>query len=226
MKHAIIAIATMLLPIILSNSMYTTGKARMEVQDYFKTPPTGKDKTRLMHIERVIAVEGGYQNCRYDRGNAGVGTKYGITPATFKKYEGYKPTIRQMKGLTKEDAVCIYEKIWQDSGMYLLADDVAGDVFDAYVNMPLTSLQMIEKLTGHKGCVSAFKMDTITASIISMMTPEVFRSRLKHARKQYYRFRAGKYDGSEWHQHFRKLGKSGSTGNARYLKGWLSRIEK
>lgn len=224
MKHAIFALATMLIPIILPTAIQTSGMNRTDVADYFKTQ-IHTHATREVHIERVLAIEGGYQNCKHDKANAGVGTKYGITPATFKKYIGYKPNVRQMKALSKKEAAKIYVQIWEDSGMDNLPDGVAGDVFDAYVNMPQTTLQIIEKITGRKGCSDFFMIDEATASAIRKMSSEVFKGRLKEARKQYYRFRAGRYDKSEWHKYFHRLGKTGSSGNTRYLNGWLSRLE-
>ena len=224
MKHAIIALATMLLPVILPNPIYTSGMNRKDVADYFKPSPA-TSVSRSVHIERVIAIEGGYQNCRYDKGNAGVGTKYGITPATYKRHKGYKPNVSQMKALSKQEAAKIYTKIWEDSGMNSLPEQVAGEVFDAYVNMPQTALQIIEKITAVKGCATSFRIDEATASAIRKIPPEVFKRSFKEARKQYYLFRAGKYNKSHWHKYYQRLGKSGSSGNTRYLNGWLSRLE-
>jgi len=185
-----------------------------------------KPNSRNDHIETVISNEGGYQNCRYDRANRGIGTKFGITPATYKKYKGKLPTVSQMKAMRKEVAFDIYVRIWQDSGMDLLPEDIAGDVFDAFVNTPYTSLQILERITGIHTCAERFRIDEATAIALRSMPSEGFRRQFKEARKQYYMFRAANHTKSDWQNFYRKIGKTGSPNNARYLTGWLKRLDE
>lgn len=223
MKHVITAFATLLLPLV--NPPETTNAAPHTAANFtLPTPPPQPSPNPAKYIGQVIAIEGGYQNYPDDGANAGIGTKYGITPRTYQKYKGKLPTARQMKALSKTEAAGIYARIWQDAGMYLLPDAVVADVFDAYVNTPQTALQIIERITATQGCASAFAIDSATARAIGQIPAQVFTQKLKEARRQYYLYRAGKYNKSSWHLFFKRIGKSGSKKNSRYLEGWMKRL--
>lgn len=174
------------------------------------------------HIKQVIETEGGYQNHPYDFANKGVGTKYGITPLTYKKYTGKAATEIAMKSLTTNQAASIYLQIWQEVNMDLVPDEVAGEVFDFYINTPKTCLQVMERITGTTGSAKNWAISPQMADAIKRT--KNFKAKLYEARRQYFLYRAAKYNPTDWHAFYRKIGKKGSSQNAQFLEGWLNRI--
>jgi len=223
MKHVLTALASLMLPLV-NPPVYTSAAHHAAT---FAVSKPAKVTNPAGHIRQVMVVEGGYQNYPDDMANTGIGTKYGITPRTWQKYKGKGklPTAKQMKSLSKAEAMRIYTLIWHDAGMYLLPDEVAGEVFDAYVNTPQTALQIIERITGKRGCAQKMAIDSATARAIGRLPAGTFTRQLKEARTQYYRYRAGKYNNSSWHRFFRAKGKTGNPRNSKYLEGWLKRLE-
>lgn len=189
-----------------------------------KSPLPIKKSSKHHHINEVILAEGGYQNHPYDSANRGVGTKYGITPLTYEKHTGKPATVAAMKALSKEQAADIYLQIWNAANMDILPDDVAGCVFDFFINTPQTCLQVIDHITGIGSAAKNWGIDTATANAI--MQTKDFKSKLHEARRQYFLYRAAKYNQSAWHSFYRKIGKKGNKQNAKFINGWLNRLEK
>ena len=219
MKKPVLAlVAALIFPLTSGNfSTYQAPKQAQHCPPQIK-PIYGK----LHHIKAVIQKEGGYQNHPYDQANRGAGTKYGITPATYKAFTGKQPTAAAMKALSKAEATAIYDKLWQQSNMDLLPDEVAGCVFDFYINTPKTAMQVIERITQTSGSAKALAINQSAAKAIAQ-NPN-FCHALKDARAHYYQYRAAKYNQSDWHRYFKKIGKTGSPQNRQFLRGWLARI--
>lgn len=189
-----------------------------------KSPLPMKKARKHYHINEVILAEGGYQNHPYDFANRGVGTKYGITPLTYEKHTGKPATAAAMKALSKEQAAAIYGQLWNKAKMDLLPDEVAGEVFDFFINTPKTCLQVIDHITGIGSAAKNWAIDPPTADAI--MQTKDFKVKLYEARRQYFLYRAAEYNQSAWHSFYRKIGKKGSPQNAKFLHGWLNRLEK
>lgn len=100
-------------------------------------------RAAVMHrsIERVLTHEGGYANESRDPGGP---TRYGITRATARAF-GY---TGRMDALPLGVASIFYEKIWVLSGASAVADDeLAFQVFDAYVQHGPRSIQWVQQAT-------------------------------------------------------------------------------
>jgi lysozyme family protein len=69
-------------------------------------------------VARVLAVEGGYVEHRADPGGA---TKHGITRFRLAQYRGRPVTKREVRALTKSEAVKIYKAVYWDA---LKADEL------------------------------------------------------------------------------------------------------
>lgn len=231
MKPVLLGLATLLLPLANPQQQSSAAPAARHMQQLFyrgkaqarQSPANRANKAAI--IARVIKAEGGYQNYPDDPANKEVGTNWGITPATYKKYTGKQPTQQTMKALASRQAAAIYAQIWQDAGMNIVPAEAAEALFDFYINTPHTCLQIVEQLTGTKGSAKKLAIDSAAAKIIAEQDASLFAQKLTLARKEYYLYRAGKYNGGYWHRFFKKTGKSGSSKNARYLGGWLARTE-
>jgi len=70
-----------------------------------------------LFIPKLIKLEGGYQNQLTDHGNKNslgqyVGTNYGISAVLYEDIIGRPPTIIDMKSITKDEAINIYERVF------------------------------------------------------------------------------------------------------------------
>lgn len=233
MKSVLVGLATLLLPLANPQQQSSAAPAVRHMQQLFyrgnaqaqQNPAAATRAKKAAIIARVLKAEGGYQNYPDDPANANIGTNLGITPATYKKYTGKQPTAKIMKALTRRQAAAIYAQIWQAAGMDIVPAEAAEALFDAYINTPTTCLQIVEQLTGTRGSVDKLAIDSAAAKNIAKQGAILFAQKLTLARKEYYLYRAGKYNNGYWHRFFRLKGKTGSTKNARYLKGWLARTE-
>ena len=65
-------------------------------------------------LDKILDLEAGYQNQQEDTGNfidgQNIGTNRGITPQAYMDFYGVAPTVDEMKNLTKEQAVEIYNE--------------------------------------------------------------------------------------------------------------------
>jgi len=233
MKPVLLGLATLLLPLANPPQQSAAAPAARHIQQLFyrgkaqarQNPAAANRAKKAAIIARVLKAEGGYQNYPDDPANANIGTNWGITPRTYQKYTGTLPTHQTMKALTRAAAANIYAKIWQDAGMNLVPSAAAEALFDFYINTPQTCLQIVEQLTGTKGSVQKMAINPAAAKAIAGMGATLFTQKLNQARKEYYLYRAGKYNAGYWHRFFRQTGKTGSPRNARYLNGWLARTQ-
>ncbi|WP_234889504.1 glycosyl hydrolase 108 family protein [Sinorhizobium meliloti] len=87
-------------------------------------------ETLPVALELVFGDEGGYSNVKEDRG--GGPTKYGVTHRTLAAHRGGKSvTADQVKGMSREEAVDIYQRLfWPQCGGDLLPPGLDYAVFD------------------------------------------------------------------------------------------------
>lgn len=89
---------------------------------------------------QLLKHEGGYQDNPADPGNYDVqgnliGTNFGITPGTYKRYYGSYPSKTDMKNLTYNEAYDIYRGLyWDKNQLYFIQDQAAANqVLDTLV---------------------------------------------------------------------------------------------
>jgi len=104
-------------------------------------------------IGSVFVGEGGYSTDRADTGNyykgSFVGTNHGISAPVLATYLGRKPTVEDMKNLTKADAAAIYKKNYVTNfGIDLLPVDLQEIVFHSVVNGGTHGLKVVQGLIG------------------------------------------------------------------------------
>lgn len=230
MKPFLLGLATLLLPLANPQQQSAAAPARHYQQLFSRGKAMGAQKSankakKAAIIARILEREGGYQNYPDDPANGSIGTNFGITPNTYKMYTGKQPTTALMKALTSSQAANIYAQIWQDAGMDLVPADAAEALFDTYINTPHTCLKIVEALTGCDSPVQKMAIDSCAANAIARIGARLFAQKLTLARKEYYLYRAAKGSKSPWQGRFRRMGKTGSPRNARYLNGWLSRAD-
>ena len=128
----------------------------VEEQEEVSREPAGIE-TNDDILDHVLAVEAGYQNQSQDDGNKidgkMIGTNRGITPKAYKKFYGKTPTVEDMKSLTKEQALEIYNKDYiEDPGFNNISDDyLKANLVDFGVNSgPVTAIKQLQKILGTK----------------------------------------------------------------------------
>jgi lysozyme family protein len=94
-------------------------------------------------IKETIENEGGYVNHPHDRGGP---TNYGITLNTLRSYLGYKCSVSELKLMTKEYAVIIYESLYYlKPRIDLLPNEIEAQVFDwGVTSSPLVAVRQLQ----------------------------------------------------------------------------------
>lgn len=111
-------------------------------------------------IDTILTHEGGYQNNKADGANKNsndewVGTKFGITPATYEEQFGKVPTARDMRSLSRADAKKIYEEKYvqpvKDNLQIDESDPRFTQVVDMVVNHGYTgAMAILQRASGAK----------------------------------------------------------------------------
>jgi len=126
---------------------------RGEANEYTRGYGGGKSSNVDALIDSVFVGEGGYSTDRGDTGNyykgSFVGTNHGISAPVLATYLGRKPTVEDMKKLTKADAAAIYKKNYVTNfGIDLLPADLQEIVFHSVVNSGTHGLKVVQGLIG------------------------------------------------------------------------------
>lgn len=146
-------------------------------------------------VEKILDIEGGYQNRRSDEGNLykgqWLGTNKGITPATLARYLGRDVTVSDMKNLSTDLAKSIYqERYWNKiHGDLIDSQEVATIYFDAAVNQGRgTAVKMMQQVLNNNG--ANIKVDTLsgpnTITQINNMIPERLHNQYRDRRLERY----------------------------------------
>lgn len=164
-------------------------------------------------IEKVLRHEGGYVNDPLDPGKA---TNRGISWATWttyaKKILGVEPTLENLKTLTKEQAIAIYETVfWEKPGMMEIEDpDMRYAFFDFYVNAQGYATEVLQKtLNSLQSEVTLVVDKTIgpkTIACINSVDHKLLYNTFLEKRKEYYQEVVIK-----------------NPDRQKFLKGWLNR---
>lgn len=127
-------------------------------------------------IAEILRNEGGYQNSKSDAANKNsrgewVGTNRGITPAVYEEYTGRVPTAKDMRKLSKDLAVDIYEEKYIEPIKRNLEVDEKHPAFTQLVDMAVNH--------GYSGMV-AMVQRTLGTAVDGKAGPET-RERLAGA---------------------------------------------
>lgn len=171
-------------------------------------------------ISRVVKEEGGYQADKADTGNFYhgqlYGTKFGITPAAWQAF--YKKPLQQdtIKNLTVPEVIPIYKKNYWDKirGDEIANEATAGLMMFVIVNSgtgTIKSLKAVANMTAGKKIMAEtyvpFTKEEI--ALLNKLPADKYFNNLKLVRKKFYEALAKK-----------------DPNKQKYLKGWLSRLDK
>lgn len=112
-------------------------------------------------IDGILKAEGGYQNHKEDaRGNTNskgqlVGTNFGISAPVWEKIIGRPPTVKDMKGITEEQARDVYKRDYADAVKSRYGIDESNPIYPQVVDMtvnhsPSAVTAMIQRAYGSK----------------------------------------------------------------------------
>jgi len=166
-------------------------------------------------IESVIRREGGYVNHPDDRGGP---TNYGITQSTLSAYLGRAALVDDVKNLSRDLAVDIYEqRYYTGVGIHRLPETVQPFVFDSAVNHgPRRAIKFIQSVCSQAGYLPELTQDgaigpnTLKGAQWAEETMgEYFLKALVEERRNYY-----------------YLIVENNPSQEKFLKGWLNRISE
>ena len=184
-------------------------------------------------VEKVLRVEGGYQNDSADWGNYNaydangnyveykkrpgtttrVGTNRGISAALYSSLKGRAVTVEEIKAITRQQAIEIYRKLYWDKmkGNQFQNQQLAELVFDSYINHGGTGIKLVQQVlnTFGKGLSVDGAIGPMTLAAIHSTPVANLYNRILSTRAEFYKALAAKREGNE-----------------RFLKGWLNRLKK
>lgn len=101
-------------------------------------------------VEKVLKTEGGYVDHPDDKGGA---TNFGITEQTLAQFRGTPVSHDDVRNLTKDEAIAIYEKFyWKPMGLdQVTKPKIATILFDQAVNRGMAgATRSIQRVLGLK----------------------------------------------------------------------------
>jgi lysozyme family protein len=154
-------------------------------------------------FNKVVAAEGKYSINPNDSGNYRpgtgdftarrnlIGSKYGITPGTYKDAFGHFPTATQMRNITISQASAAYRKLFwnQIKGDLINDQGIADIIFDHAVNTnPLKAIRLATAtLTALKSPANGNRMTPEILQELNTIPANLFFDTFKAARLAYYR---------------------------------------
>lgn len=146
-------------------------------------------------LKKTLRWEGGYQKMVKDTGNYNskgelVGTNLGICAKVFEKVIGFPPTEQDMRSIDNETATRIYKTLFWDKmhGDLFIDDDVAGLIFDWYVNAGTWGIFYSKKAANSIGSslkVSHFISEAEVITLNGLNQESLFEA-IKNSRIAYY----------------------------------------
>lgn len=189
----------------------------------------------LPAVEKVLSVEGGYQNDTEDWGNYNAydeggnyvkyaqrkgrtlraGTNRGISAGLLSSLYKRQVTAAEMQAIAKQQAIDIYKKIYWDGiqGDHIPNQALAELIFDGHVNHGTTGKKLTQKVLNGLGANpplaidGAFGPQTMTA-IKKAPLANLFNNLLQARAELYKKLVQDRPD------------------NAKYFKGWMNRLKK
>lgn len=111
-------------------------------------------------IDDIIKREGGFVNHPMDKGGP---TNYGITLRTLSEWLDYPARLDDLKELDlKEVREIYYELYFENTGVYLLHEELQGFVLDSCVNHgPFNAIKMLQGVINQTGYKPVLTLDGI-----------------------------------------------------------------
>ncbi len=181
-------------------------------------------------MDVLLKIEGGFQLDTNDLSNkSGIGTKYGITAETAKRFSfNYLPSTREMQLLSKNRAKRIYQKYFEYFKLdHIQNDTLAFFIFDGYVNMPSRMPVLLNECLKKQGI--GFESEKACRNWVSTLSnmadsKELFDD-LWELRCDYYKHRAGVLEEENPHHAFLSEHWTPRLQDKKYLNGWLNRMD-
>ncbi len=189
----------------------------------------------LPAVEKVLSVEGGYQNDTEDWGNYNAydeggnyvkyaqrkgrtlraGTNRGISAGLLSSLYKRQVTAAEMQAITKQQAIDIYKKIYWDGiqGDHIPNQALAELIFDGHVNHGTTGKKLTQKVLNGLGANPPLAVDgafgpQTMAAIKKAPLANLFNNLLQARAELYKKLVQDRPD------------------NAKYFKGWMNRLKK
>jgi len=189
----------------------------------------------LPAVEKVLSIEGGYQNDTEDWGNYNAynsegnyvpyaqrkgrtlraGTQRGISTGLLSSLLKREVTAAEIQAISREQAIDIYRKVYWDSihGDEIPHQRLAELIFDGHVNHGTTGKKLTQKVLNGLGANPPLMVDGAfgpkTLAAIRQAPVAALFNNLIQARAELYR----------------KLVKD-RPDNAKYFQGWMNRLKK
>ena len=156
-------------------------------------------------LARILKHEGGYVNDPLDSGGR---TNLGVTQRVWEEFVGHPVTEADMKALTPQKVGPMYKlKYWNPSYCEVLPKGLDYVVFDFAVNAGTG--RSVKTLQQAIGCVADGVIGPKTMAAINDANPKDLITKFSDARADFYQgIVARKPD------------------QARFIKGWLNRVEE
>ncbi len=199
----------------------------LEDSPYSPTPtPDLQPASFEKSARRAAIAEGGYQNYYDDNGNwtgckvgvgQRVGTNYGITACTYKSFFGRTPSVADMKGLTKSQALAIYKKLYWDrvKGDQILNQPLADIIFDGQLQHS-KNVKLLQQAINFLFYEPALNIDNVfgpktlkAVNFFAAQNPAILYKQYKDERIKYY-----------------QLIVQNNPSQQVFLNGWMNRINQ
>ena len=176
-------------------------------------------------VEKILDVEGGYQNHESDRGNYNaydsggnyvpykerpgrtlrVGTNRGISAALYSRLMGREVSADEIKAITRQEAVAIYKKYFWDTirGDEIKNQRLAELIFDAKVNQT-AGMNLMDNSLAVDGVVGPLTLRAINKANVARLYNAFLKARAKL---------------------YRRIAEVDPT-QKEFLNGWLNRLKK
>ena len=186
--------------------------------------------------DKLLEAEGGYQASPADSGNYNslgqlVGTNRGISAPVYEDWINRPPSVADMKAITMEEALDIYENnYWDYLGLDLLnCQEVAEIICDHAINAgPSRAGKMIQTCCNLMG--SSLIVDGVvgpnTRNAINSQNSAELNDSFKQCRYYYYDYISAMLDEvpDYWYDLFKSWGVGSSSSNQIFHTGWINRV--
>ena len=154
---------------------------------------------------RILAHEGGYVNDKFDSGGR---TNLGVTQRVWEEFVGHPVTEADMKALTPQKVGSMYKlKYWNPSYCEVLPKGLDYVGFDFAVNAGTG--RSVKTLQQAIGCVADGVIGPKTMAAINDANPKDLITKFSDARADFYQGIVTR-----------------KPDQARFIKGWLNRVEE
>jgi lysozyme family protein len=176
--------------------------------------------------DKILEIEGGYQNDPDDSGNYNsrgdlVGTNYGISAKVYEREIGRPPDVDDMKSITQNQALSIYKRRYWDAYRLSELDSqmMANIVCDGIINHGPGNRNNKGGVTILQNCLNEIHGELVTIDgVLGSMTLAATNRQTKiNLASLYNAYRTKRVE------YYYEI----ATGKkAKFLSGWLNRMDK